>query len=147
MTRSSKPLTEILVSFWIIFLLTIPGLAQESAEEPAGRPEEKPILKVTATICTDVQDREPRGAGLAFPATVEKLYCHTLVEGAQEPITIAHAWYHDDRNVAQVSLEVGSSPWRTWSSKRIVESWTGAWRVDILDGTEKVLATISFQVQ
>ena len=147
MTRLEKTVIGILVLISLALLPIIPGLAQEPAEEPAQSAEQKPALKVTATICTDVQEREPQGAGLAFPATAEKLYCHTRVEGAQEPITITHAWYHGERNVAQVSLEVGSSPWRTWSSKRIAESWSGAWRVDILDGTGKVLTTVSFQVQ
>lgn len=143
----------------LAFLLTTPCLAQEPPEKPAAPPEEtppeepvsppadRPELTVTATICTTVEDREPVGAGEVFPATVEKLYCHTLIEGAEEPITITHVWYHGEENMAEVFLDVKSVRWRTWSSKKIVQSWTGEWRVDILGPEGNALTSISFQVQ
>ena len=131
----------------LVLLLTTPCLAQEPAEEPASPPEEAPALTVSATICTEIQEREPVGAGDTFPATVGKLFCHTLVEGAEEPTLITHVWYYGEENLAEVTLEVNSVRWRTWSSKNIIESWTGGWHVDILDEGGKVLASIAFQIQ
>jgi hypothetical protein len=120
---------------------------EEIPEEPQAPAEEAPAITVTATICTEIQDREPVGAGDTFPATVGQLYCHTLVEGAEEPTTITHVWYHGEKNMAEVILDVGSARWRTWSSKRIVESWTGDWHVDILDADGVVLISAPFQIQ
>jgi hypothetical protein len=139
-------------------LLLTPCLAQETPgepetppeeipEEPASPPEEASALTVSATICTEIQEREPAGAGDTFPATVGKLFCHTLVEGAEEPTSVTHVWYYGEENLAEVTLEVNSVRWRTWSSKNIVESWAGSWHVDILDEAGKVLTSIAFQIQ
>ncbi|NIU01322.1 MAG: DUF2914 domain-containing protein [Nitrosopumilaceae archaeon] len=37
--------------------------------------------------------------------------------------------------------------WRTWSSKRIVEEWTGTWRVDVVSTAGKVLKSKEFVVE
>lgn len=158
MFSPTRALWATLVTVSLALLLVTPGLAQEAPGEPEtpqeeipGEPEapakEAPALMVTATICTEIQDREPVGAGETFPATVGKLYCHTLVEGAEEPTTITHVWYHGEKNMAEVTLDVGSARWRTWSSKKIVESWTGNWHVDILDADGAVLISAPFQIQ
>lgn len=147
MSRSKQVLQRSLSMMALVLLLTTPCFAQEPAEEPASPPEEAPALTVTATICTEIQEREPVGAGNTFPATVGKLFCHTLVEGAEEPTMVTHVWYHGEDKMAEVALEVNSVRWRTWSSKNIVESWTGGWHVDILDEAGKVLTSIAFQIQ
>jgi hypothetical protein len=132
-------------------LLALPCLAQEAAEQvPAEKPvspADEPSLTVTAVICTDIQDREPMGVRQTFPATVERLFCHTVVEGAEESDTITHVWYHGDQKMAEVQLAVDSSRWRTWSSKRIIQNWGGDWHVEILDRAGHVLATAPFQIQ
>jgi hypothetical protein len=147
MSRCKQVLWQSLGMIALVLLLATPCLAQEATEEPASPPEEAPALTVTATICTEIQEREPVGAGDTFPATVGKLFCHTLVEGAEEPTMVTHVWYHGEDQMAEVSLEVNSVRWRTWSSKNIVESWTGDWHVDILDEAGKVLTSIAFQIQ
>ncbi|MFC1683254.1 DUF2914 domain-containing protein [Candidatus Zixiibacteriota bacterium] len=130
-----------------VLLLAIPCRAQEPVEEPASPPEERSSLTVTVTVCTAVEDRDPVGEGSVFPATVEKLFCHTLVEGAEEPTSVTHVWYHGEEKMAEVILSVNSPHWRTWSSKRIVPGWTGDWRVDVLDEAGEPLASIAFQVE
>ena len=43
-------------------------------------------------------------------------------------------------------LEIGGSPWRTWSSKIIPPDATGDWHADVVaDG--KVLKSVAFKVQ
>jgi hypothetical protein len=140
-------------------VLAVPCLAQQPAdqsggqtleapsEEPEGPPQEESTLQVTATICTEIVKREPVGAGESFPATVEKLFCHTLVEGAQDNTSITHVWYYGDRIMAEVPLAVNSVRWRTWSSKRMMPGWTGAWRVDIQDENGTVLTSASFRLE
>jgi len=158
MLSSSKTLWMLLTLTALVLLLATPSLAQETPGEPETPPEETPgepeapaeeapALTVTATICTEIQDREPVGAGDTFPATVGKLYCHTLVEGAEEPTMVTHVWYHGQDKMAEVTLDVNSVRWRTWSSKKIVESWTGDWHVEVLDEDGKVLTTTPFQIQ
>jgi hypothetical protein len=169
MLYSKKTLWATLMMAILGLLLIVPCLAQEApekpeavseeiSEEPESPPveipeappppeEEAPALTVTATMCTEVQDREPVGAGEVFPAAVGMLYCHTLVEGCRDSTKVSHVWYYGEKKMAQVTLPVASPRWRTWSSKQILESWTGDWHVDILDPDGKALTSTSFQIQ
>ncbi len=120
---------------------------QETPGEPETPPEKAPALTVTVTICTAIENREPAGLDVTFPATVGQLYCHTLIEGAPEPTSVTHVWYRGEEKMAEIILSVNSARWRTWSSKKIVESWTGNWHVDILSEDGQALTAVSFQIQ
>jgi hypothetical protein len=169
MLHPKRPLWTTLIMASLGLLLIAPGLAQEAPDEPEAAPEEiseepesppeetpeaigvpeekAPALTVTATICTEIQDREPVEAGDTFPATVGKLYCHTLVEGCEDSTMVTHVWYYGEEKMAEVTLPVASPRWRTWSSKQILESWTGDWHVDILGEDGTALTSTSFQIQ
>jgi hypothetical protein len=147
MSITKAPASAILMVLLPALLFALPCPAQETEQGPGAPPPEGSSLHVTATICTAVEDREPVGAGETFPATVEKLYCHTLVEGAEEPTAVTHVWYRGDEILAEVILSVNSPHWRTWSSKRIIESWTGAWRVEILDEAGELITSLAFNIQ
>ena len=95
-------------------------------------------------------DRETRaltGEAATFPAGTERVFCRMHITGVATPTQVTHVWYLDGKTMAQVDLQVGSSNWRTWSSKRLLPSWTGFWEVKVLDQTGKVLATSSFTVE
>ena len=98
-------------------------------------------------FCTGVQDREPVNADTTFLNTVETVYCFTKITGATEPTTVKHIWYHNENEMASVDLNVGGDNWRTWSSKRISEDWTGKWRVDVVSASGEVLMTKGFTIQ
>lgn len=105
-------------------------------------------LKVTkVTLTTGVKDRKPVDSAIAFPSSVGEVYCWTLVEGAKEPTAIRHLWYYGEKKVAEVSLEIKSSQYRTWSSKTILPHWRGDWRVEIVDSQDNLLGTISFKIE
>lgn len=101
----------------------------------------------TIQFGTDVQDRELVGADTVFASNVGTVYAYTHLTGAQDTTQISHAWYYQDEEKARVSLSVRSADWRTWSSKRILPSWTGTWRVMVEDAQGNVLATGSFEVK
>jgi hypothetical protein len=113
--------------------LALPGAvrAQASVEESA--------------VALDVVDRMPVGADSTFTADVGRIYCWTRVAGA-DGTTIHHVWFHGDEEMADIELNVGGSPWRTWSNKAIMPEWTGAWRVEVRDATGNVIETIRFTV-
>jgi hypothetical protein len=98
-------------------------------------------------FCTDIVDRVPVGAGDNFSGSLEKIYCYTEVANTGEPVQISHAWYYNDQKVGEVFLNIGkSSAWRTWSSKKILKSWTGQWKVEVLSPSGEVLETKDFIV-
>ena len=119
----------------VVIGLAVPGAvrAQLSVEESA--------------IALDVIDRMPVGSDSTFVASVGRVYCWTLVAGAEGEVAIHHVWFHGDQEMADTELRIGGSPWRTWSSKAIVPEWTGAWRVEVRDSAGNVIETIRFTVQ
>lgn len=119
----------------VVIGLAVPGAvrAQLSVEESA--------------IALDVIDRMPVGSDSTFVASVGRVFCWTLVAGAEGEVAIHHVWFHGDQEMADIELRIGGSPWRTWSSKAIVPEWTGDWRVEVRDSAGNVIETIRFTVQ
>ncbi len=119
----------------VVIGLAVPGAAraQLSVEESA--------------IALDVIDRMPVGSDSTFVASVGRVYCWTLVAGAEGEVAIHHVWFHGDQEMADTELSIGGSPWRTWSNKAIMPEWTGAWRVEVRDSAGNVIETIRFTVQ
>ena len=116
----------------IVLVATIPGtsLAVEVAD---------------AVICQDVQDREPVGAADSFPADVGKVMCWSKIKDGKGT-TIKHVYYHEGAEKAVVELSIGSPMWRTYSSKGVLSSWTGQWRVDIVGEDGEVLKSLEFAI-
>jgi hypothetical protein len=98
-----------------------------------------------AVICKDVQDRAPVEPGDSFPTDVGKLFCFTRITGAMDSTTVSHVWFLNGREISSVDLRVGSSNWRTWSSKTIMPSNEGSWKVEVRDLAGKVLSTVEFK--
>jgi len=121
--------------------LTILGLAIALPQQARAQ---QAAPSVEAQIAAQIVDREPQQAGAVFAADVGQVYCWSRVTDA-EGTTIQHVWIHDGVE-HPVSLPVGGSPWRTWSSKSIPPEWAGDWRVEIRDGQGNMMETLSFTV-
>ena len=101
-------------------------------------------VTVDVQVAADIVDRMPSNPANTFPVDVGEVACWTLVEGGAD-MTIQHIWIHDEMEFP-VALQVGGSPWRTWSRKTIPEAWAGDWRIEIRDEAGNLLDTVSFTV-
>ena len=121
-----------------------PLAAQDStAAKPAATAAS---LQVTdAAIAKSVVDRAPQDTGATFGADVAQLICWTKIEGASGATSVHHVWFHGDQQVADVELQVGGSPWRTYSRKTVPADWTGAWHVEVRDASGTVLKRLDFK--
>lgn len=133
---------------WILTLLAaalaLPAGAQ-TGEEAAPAPP--PSLSVArAVACLEVRDREPQSVDTVFSNRTEQVICFTQIEGASEETRIEHVWIHEGEERARVSLPVRSASWRTYSTKKLLPEWTGAWKVEIRDGAGSVLKSVEFRV-
>jgi hypothetical protein len=99
-----------------------------------------------ALVSVDIANREPVDPGNSFPASVARLYCFTKISGALDPTDITHVWYFGDIERARITLAVGGSPWRTYSSKSLLPNEVGPWHVDILDVFGNTMKTVRFDV-
>jgi hypothetical protein len=97
-------------------------------------------------FATSIENRAPTGVDTTFAADIGNVYCFTHIKGAGDT-QIAHVWYYKDEEKARINLDVQSDDWRTWSSKSILENWTGRWRVMVEDETGNVLDTKTFIIE
>ncbi|HEV2749577.1 MAG TPA: DUF2914 domain-containing protein [Gemmatimonadales bacterium] len=127
------------------------GLAAQDTTQhapPAATPVATPAAQITvdeAVIAKAVTDRQPQDTGSAFPVDAGQLFCWTKVTGASGA-SVHHVWFHGDTQVGDVELQVGGSPWRTWSRKTVPADWTGAWHVEVRDASGAVLKRLDFTV-
>lgn len=132
--------TGIIRAFLIMGLLLFAGgtFAQDA---PA------PVVDIAFGTDIDRESRELVGETAVFSAGIENITCLTRLMGLAAPTSVTHVWYRDGKTMARVDLNVASSNWRTWSSKRLMPDWTGHWEVKVLDSDGRVLGSAGFDVQ
>ena len=103
------------------------------------------VVKAVAGI--GIQDRDPIDVGNSFQWSKGRVYIWSMIDCTNPPSSIKHIYYFNDQKVSEVSLDVKSNQWRTWSYKTISDKrYIGQWRVDITSADGKVLETIQFAV-
>jgi hypothetical protein len=125
----------------VVFTLCFPlhGMAQAEGGDQ--------LEVVESALCLDVVDRECVGGNTVFPADVGKIYCWTRIYGAQGDTEITHVWFFADAERARVPLAVRSVNFRTYSSKIIRPMEIGDWRVEVVDGQNRILKIIEFRIE
>ena len=101
-----------------------------------------------AVLTTGIEQREPVDVlkdNLKRTQFSEKLYFFTEIKNLQGKI-IHHLWFHQDQLMAEIPLTVGAVRYRTYSSKNIMPSQTGQWRVEVVTQQGQLLAQKSFRI-
>lgn len=100
-----------------------------------------------AQLTSGVDSREPvdqlSGALAVQSGETHRIYFFTEISqmsGKQ----VRHQWLHQERVVADMTFNIGSDRWRTWSSKQVPADWTGDWRVRVLAMDGEILADQAF---
>jgi hypothetical protein len=100
--------------------------------------------KVDEISCgTGVTDRQIQGKATEFTG-VDLVNCLTVISSKSTPTTIKHVWYRNGNNVGAISLDIGGSPWRTWSNHPVQP---GSWKVEVQDAGGAVVSTTEFTVK
>lgn len=102
---------------------------------------------VDIKFAKEIKNKEPVNVSNVFPNNIKKIYCWTKVKAFKVSTYIIHEWYYKDRKMASVKLTITYPLFRTWSSKRIIPSWTGNWKVVVKDENGNIIATKSFLIQ
>jgi len=123
-------------------MLAVTGVVALIAAMP---PAQGDAVQVEIAIGKAVTDRMPVDTASAFPADVGTLYCWTRVTGVAAGSKLSHVWTHGPHSVS-IDVNVGGSPWRTFTHRTIPGDWTGEWKVEVRDSAGTVLATKSFTV-
>ncbi len=101
-------------------------------------------IQLELAVASGVEESMPVGEAQEFSADVGRVFLWTRVHGAADS-SIQHVWIHGEMEFP-VSLQIGGSPWRTWSSKTIPPEWAGEWSVEVRDEAGNVLESRTFMV-
>jgi len=122
-------------------------LAATTAAGQTEEPSQQTFDSVEVAVCLQIQDRLPVDRGESFPPDVGQVYLWCKVTGAADTTVIKHVWVHEGEEKAAVELPIRSSWWRTWSSKKILPTWTGQWEVRVLDADGNILKSTGFMIE
>ncbi|MDR1695795.1 MAG: DUF2914 domain-containing protein [Endomicrobium sp.] len=118
--------------------------AQESASKDSAP---KSSLTVSdSALATAIADRQPEGKATEFSKDIEKIYYWTKIEGAKEPTTVKHVWYSGTTAIGEVSLNVTTPSFRTWSSKTLYPGLSEM-SVEVVDADGNVLKKETFTIK
>jgi hypothetical protein len=102
---------------------------------------------VTAEVAIgkSVASGMPVDTASTFAADVGTVVCWSRISGAAAGSKVTHVWIHET-DTSKVELNIGGSPWRTYSRKTIGSDGAGDWKVEVQDADGKVLATKTFKI-
>ncbi|MEK6770128.1 MAG: DUF2914 domain-containing protein [Pseudomonadota bacterium] len=116
-----------------------------AADKPAATPAPaQPSGSVARSQLTSaIQNNEPIDKLTTLSNDQTRIYFFTDVRnlGGQK---ITHRWEHKGKVMSEIPLNVGGSPWRTYSSKTLDPSWTGEWKVTAVDDAGNTLSATTF---
>jgi polyisoprenoid-binding protein YceI len=102
---------------------------------------------VTAEVAVgkSIAANMPVDTAASFAADVGTVVGWSRITGAAAGSKITHVWIHN-ADTSKVELNVGGSPWRTYSRKTIGSDGAGDWTLQVQDADGKVLATKTFKI-
>jgi hypothetical protein len=101
-----------------------------------------------AVLTTGISEREPVDVlkeSIEQTQFQEKLFFFTEVRRLKGQ-TISHLWFHQDQLMAEIPLTISADRYRTYSSKNIMPSQTGQWRVEAVTEQGELLAQKTFRI-
>ena len=124
------------------------GAAAPAKTEAAKAAPAAGGMTVEAKLCKNLQNREPVDLTDSFKISDGQVITFSRVTGGAGS-EIHHVYFLGDRQIDDITLKVGGSPWRTNSKKtlRADTGMAGDWRVEIRDAGGAVLETLKFKVE
>src|SRR5438094_10035307 len=97
-------------------VLSLGGTAVAQApQQQTEAPKLDQVEKIA--LGTGVESRELVGEATEFDVSVGRVYCWTKITSQNAPTTIKHVWYTDEKEAAEVTLNVQYPSTRTCTSK------------------------------
>ena len=117
--------------------------AEAKPAEAAAASAESQGTVARAIFTHGINDREPTDTITTLTNDDTNITFFTELQGMQGQ-TVTHRWEHDNKVMAEVKFDVGGSRWRVYSSKNLDPSWTGEWKVSVVDANGGTLSASTF---
>ncbi|SFD45566.1 DUF2914 domain-containing protein [Pseudoalteromonas denitrificans] len=102
-----------------------------------------------ALLTSSVVNREPVDvlSGQIFQSQIDnQLFFFTELNKLQSQ-KVWHRWYFKNKLMAEVELKIYNTRYRTYSSKKIMATQVGSWRVELVNSKHNILASKSFHIE
>jgi len=97
-------------------------------------------------MCEEIFANAPRNPTIVFSVNQKKAVCYSSFDQVPQKEIVYHNWYHRDVPSAKIRLTLKPPRWSAYSSIQLRKTDIGPWRVEITDGTGKVLSVLRFSV-
>ena len=111
----------------------------------AAVPPAQQAPTVELAVGKSVASGMPVDTASTFGADVGQVAGWSRVTGMAAGSKITHLWIHG-ADSSRVELNIGGSPWRTYSRKTIPPTATGDWTLEVLGPDGAKLASKTFKV-
>ena len=123
--------TGVLLALLVLGLL-LPSLQSQAQEQITN-----------ATFTTALVGGQPTDYVQNIANSVREVYYYSEVAGLKGK-TITHRWQREGEVKAEIKIRIDTDPAQAVSKLKLRPEWTGAWTVQTLDGSGKVIAENSF---
>jgi hypothetical protein len=97
-----------------------------------------------AVFAKSVEDRAPIEIVTEVDDSLGKIYFFTNIRHLIGD-KITHRWIYKNKVKAEISFSIKGDRWRVWSSKNIWHTWTGQWKVEVVNQKNEILLTKTFE--
>ena len=127
-----------------------PAAAAQPVAEPAAAAKPAAAQSTSsvarAQFTNAVENREPVDKVSNLLNDKNRIYFFSEIKDAPNQ-KITHRWEYDGKVMSEMNFDVGSARWRVFSSKTLDPSWTGEWKVSVLDEAGSTLGVSTFTYQ
>jgi len=97
-----------------------------------------------AVFAKSVEDRTPIEIVTEANDSLGKIYFFTNIRHLTGD-KITHRWLYKGKVKAEISFDIKGERWRVWSSKNLWHTWTGQWKVEVVNQQNELLLTKIFE--
>lgn len=122
--------------------------AQPVAPATPAQPAAAAAAQSTGTVAraqftSAVENREPVDKVSNLLNDKNRVYFFSEIKDAANQ-KVTHRWEYNGKVMSEMNFDIGSDRWRVFSSKTLDPSWTGEWKVSVVDEAGSTLGASTF---
>lgn len=138
--------TYFLLVATVLLGLPLPTLAvdEQAPPDPATKaPVLIPGVVTRSQLTLEIKDLEPVDTVAVLTSDRNRIIYFTEIHDMAGQ-TVMHRWEYDGKIILEIPINVGTSRWRAYSTKTLLPSWIGDWKVSVVDAAGGTLSVNTF---
>lgn len=126
--------------------LSLPARAADEAAPPDASAKAAVLIPGVVTrsqFTRDILNLEPVDAVSTLTNDATRIVYFTEIHDMAGR-TVSHRWEYNGKIVMEVRIRVGTERWRAHSTKTLDPTWTGEWKVSVVDAAGGTLSVNTF---